>query len=431
MLNLNTKLKELEVSGKTIKMGLVGAGQMGKGMVSQVMLMKGMIPAIVVDINVDNAIESYTLAGVKREDVVVTSKLSEANKAMEQGKFIASDNADLPAKANLIDVVVDATGVPDVGAKIALDAIMNKKHIVMLNVETDVVVGPLLKQLADNAGVIYTGSAGDEPGSVKEIYDFADGMGMDIVAIGKGKNNPVVLGCNPDTVYEQAISSGVSPKMLTAFKDGTKTMVEMTAMSNATGLLPDVRGGHALTATVNELPNLFQLKENGGILNNTKIVDYVNGVAPGVFVIITTDLPQIHHEMQYLSMGPGPNYVLFRPYHLTSLETPLTAARAVIYNEPTIVPLPGKPIAETITVAKKDLTAGDMLDGIGGFTVYGSFDSYENAKAEKAVPLGLITKKTKLLTPKKPGEIITYDDIELDKSTLIYKLRELQETLIG
>lgn len=431
MLNLNRKLRALEEQGKPIKLGLIGAGQMGKGMVSQVMKMKGMIPAIVVDINVDNAIESYTLAGVAKDDIVVTDILSEANIAMEQGKYVASANADIPAAANLTDVVVDATGVPDVGAKIALDAIMNKKHVVMLNVETDVVIGAYLKKLADNAGVIYTGSAGDEPGSVMELYDFADGMGMDIVAIGKGKNNPVVAGCNPETVYEQAMKEGVSPKMLTAFKDGTKTMVEMTAMANATGYLPDVRGGHAPSAVVSELPKLFQLKENGGMLNNTKIVDYVNGVAPGVFVIVTTDLPQIHHEMQYLSMGPGPNYVLFRPYHLTSLETPLSAARAVIYNEPTIVPLPGKPVAETITIAKKDLGAGDMLDGIGGYTVYGSFETYDNAKAENAVPLGLITKNTKLIKPKKTGELITYDDIELDKTTLIYKLRELQETLIG
>lgn len=431
MLNLNRKLRALEEAGKPIKMGLVGAGQMGKGMVSQVMAMKGMIPAIVVDINVENAIESYTLTGIAKEDIVVTNVLSEANVAMEQGKYVASANSDIPAAANLIDVVVDATGVPDVGAKIAIDSIMNKKHIVMLNVETDVVIGAYLKKLADNAGVIYTGSAGDEPGSVMELYDFADGMGMDIVAIGKGKNNPVVAGCNPETVLEQATKEGVSPKMLTAFKDGTKTMVEMTAMSNATGFLPDVRGGHGAAGGVKDLPGMFQLKENGGMLNNTKIVDYINGVAPGVFIIITTDLPQIHHEMQYLSMGPGPNYVLYRPYHLTSLETPLSAARAVIYNEPTIVPLPGKPVAETITMAKKDLAAGDMLDGIGGFTVYGSFESYDNAKAENAVPLGLITKKTKLLTPKKPGELITYDDIELDKSTLIYKLRELQEMLIG
>jgi predicted homoserine dehydrogenase-like protein len=431
MLGLNTKLKQREEQGKSIRVGLVGAGQMGKGMVSQMILMRGMIPSLVADINIENALESYTLAGIDKKAVVMAKNLSQVNMGIENGKYVATDNAELVAQANLIDVVVDATGVPDVGAKIAMDAIFNKKHIVMLNVETDVVIGPLLKKMADNAGVIYTGSAGDEPGSVKEIYDFADGVGFDIVAIGKGKNNPVNLKSNPDNVYEQAIKSGVSPKMLASFKDGTKTMVEMTAMANATGYIPDVRGGHAPTATVKDLPGLFQLKENGGILNKYKIVDYVNGVAPGVFVIVTTDLPQIHHEMNYLSMGEGPNYVLFRPYHLTSLETPLSAARAVIYNEPTIVPMGGKPIAETITVAKKDLKAGEMLDGIGGFTVYGSIDTYEKAKEENAVPLGLITKKTKLTKDVKEGQLITYDMIELDKSTLIYKLRNLQETLIG
>ncbi|MCR1898707.1 NAD(P)-dependent oxidoreductase [Irregularibacter muris] len=431
MLGLNTKLKQRQEAGKPINTGLVGAGQMGKGMVSQMMLMKGMTPGLVIDINVDNAVEAYTLAGISREDIVVAKNLSQLNEALEKGKFVASDNAELAAKANLIDVVVDATGVPDVGAKIAMDSIFNKKHIVMLNVETDVVIGPLLKQMADSAGVIYTGSAGDEPGSVKELYDFADGMGFDIVAIGKGKNNPVNLRANPENVYEQATKSGVSPKMLTSFKDGTKTMVEMTAMANATGYIPDIRGGHAPSASVNELPGIFQLKEQGGILNKYKIVDYVNGVAPGVFIIVTTELPQIHHEMQYLSMGAGPNYVLYRPYHLTSLETPLSAARAVLYHEPTIVPMGGKPIAETITVAKKDLKAGEMLDGIGGFTVYGTIDTYEKAKGENAVPLGLITKNTKLIKDVKEGQLITYDMIELDTSTLIYKLRNLQETLIG
>jgi len=431
MLGLNTKLKKIEEQGKQIQVGLVGAGQMGKGMVSQMALMKGMKPSLVIDINIENAIQAYTLAGIKKEDIAVVNKLQDLNIAMEQGRFAVSQDAELAAKANLVDVVVDATGVPDIGAKIAMDSILNRKHIVMLNVETDVVIGPLLKKMADNAGVIYTGTAGDEPGSVKELYDFADGMGFEVVAIGKGKNNPVNLEANPDSVRQQAIKSGVSPKMLACFKDGTKTMVEMTAMANAMGFVPDVRGGHAPSASVEELPQIFQLKENGGILNKYGIVDYVNGVAPGVFIIVTTDLSQIHHEMKYLSMGSGPNYVLYRPYHLCSLETPLTAARAYIYNEPTIVPMDGKPVAETITMAKKDMKAGEKLDGIGGFTVYGSIDTYEKAKEENAVPLGLINKNAVLTKDVKKGQLITYDMVEIDKSTLIYKLRSLQEELIG
>ncbi len=218
--------------------------------------------------------------------------------------------------------------------------------------------------------------------------------------------------------------------MLTSFKDGTKTMVEMTAMANATGFIPDVRGGHGVSATVNELPGIYRLKEDGGILNQYKIVDYVNGVAPGVFIIVTSKLPQVHHEMQYLSMGPGPNYVLYRPYHLTSLETPLTVARAAIYNEPTIVPLDGEPVAETITVAKRDLKAGERLDGIGGFTVYGSIETYKKAKEERLLPIGLVNKNTIVKRDIKKGEYLTYDMVELDTNTLIYKLRQLQEEII-
>lgn len=431
MLGLNTKLANLDSEGKKIKVGLVGAGQMGKGMVSQMVLMKGILPSLVVDINIENAIESYKLAGIKEEDIVVAKNLKEVNIAMEKGKFVAADDSELVTKANLIDVVVDATGVPDLGAKLAMDSIFNKKHIVMLNVEADVVVGPILNKMAQNAGVVYTGTAGDEPGSVKEIYDFADAAGFDVLAIGKGKNNPVKLDATPDSVFEQATNSGVSPKMLTSFVDGTKTMVEMTCMANATGFIPDIRGGHAPSAVVDKLPKLFSLKSEGGILNKYKIVDYVNGIAPGVFVIVTSKLPQVHHEMQYLSMGQGPNYVLYRPYHLTSLETPLTVARAAIYNEPTIIPMNGKPIAETIAIAKKDLKVGEKMDGIGGFTAYGSIDTYETAKEENLVPFGLINKNAIVKKDIKKGQPITYDIIDLDKTTLIYKLRQLQEQLIG
>ena len=150
-------------------------------------------------------------------------------------------------------------GVPEVGAIMAYDAIQNRKHVVMLNVETDVVIGPMLTKMAKAAGVVYTGSAGDEPGAVMELYDFADALGMEVRCMGKGKNNVVVAGCTPESVLEEATRRGVSPKMLCAFKDGTKTMVEMTAMSNATGLIPDVMGGHGPAANLKEMPKLLSL----------------------------------------------------------------------------------------------------------------------------------------------------------------------------
>lgn len=429
MLGMNRKLKELEEKGTPIRTSIVGAGQMGKGMVSQMMSMKGMIPSVVVDIQPDNAMQAYLHSGLKKDDIKVVGSVAEANKWMEQGKYIVTDNASVATDASLVNAVVDATGVPEVGAKVAFDAIMNKKHIVMLNVETDIVIGHLLKKMADNAGVVYTGSAGDEPGAVKELYDFSDAMGFEVLIVGKGKNNKLDYDSNPTSVLEEATRRGVSPKMLTSFKDGTKTMVEMTAMANATGYTPDIMGAHGPAGSVDDLKDLYQLKSEGGFLNKFKIVDYVNGVAPGVFVIVTSKLPGVHEEMQYLSMGQGPNYALYRPYHLCSLETPLSVAKAVLDNQSTIVPL-AKPVAETVAVAKIDLKAGDTLDGIGGYTVYGTIITVEDAKVAGAVPLGLINKKSRLTKDVLKGSLITYDMVTLDRESLIVKFRDLQDLLI-
>ena len=248
--------------------------------------------------------------------------------------------------------------------------------------------------------------------------------------MGKGKNNRIDKNCNPDTVLEEATRRKMSPKMLCAFKDGTKTMVEMTAMSNATGLVPDVIGGHGIASDVKSLNETYKLKEDGGILNQHGVVEYVNGIAPGVFVTVATDNEEIAYQMQYHSMGPGPLWTLYRPYHLCNLETPLTAAKVVIDGEPTIVPKNGL-VSECITVAKIDLKAGQTIDGIGGYTTYGSICKHEEAKEKGYVPYGLVNNKAVMKRDVKKGELITYDDIELDTSTLIYKLRQEQDKIFG
>lgn len=429
MLGLNKKLYKLEKDNKHIKVAIVGAGLMGKGMVSQLTLVKGIKPSLIIDRTMEKAVGALTLAGISREDIFIAKTLDDINFGMERNKFVACDNIDLASKANLIDVVVDATGRPNAGAKIAMDAIYNKKHIVMLNVEADAVIGPILGKLAKEAGVVYTGTAGDEPGAVKEIYDFAETSGFEILAIGKGKNNPIDYSVTPASVEEKAKKSGLKPSMLAGFIDGTNTMIEMTVMANATGFVPDIRGGHGPKGGVEDLPKIFSLKEQGGMLSKYKVVDYVRGIAPGVFAIVTSKLPQVHTQMQFLSMGSGPNYILYRPYHLTSLETPISIARACIFNEPTITPLFDKPVTEVIAVAKKDLKVGDRLDGIGEYTVYGTIDVYEIAKEENLVPIGLIDKNTIVKRDIKKGEYITYDMVELDTSTDIYKLRKRQEQL--
>ena len=432
MLNMDKKLAKREEEGKIIRAGIVGAGQMGRGMVTQMALMKGIMPAIVSDIKFENVINAFHYAGISDDEIAVAKTLEEANRYMEQGKYVATENADFISAANLVEVAIDVTGVPEVGVKIAIDAMNNHKHVVMMDVETDVVIGSYLKKLGDKNGVVYTGSAGDEPGAVMELYSFARAMGMDVKVMGKGKNNKLDYDCNPDAVLEEATRRKMSPRMLTSFKDGTKTMVEMTAMSNATGLVPDVVGGHGPSASPKDrcadLNELFKLKKDGGILNRHGVVEYVNGIAPGVFVTVTTSNEEIAYQMGYHSMGPGPLWTLYRPYHLCNLETPLTVAKIVIDGEPTIIPLDG-PVSECIAVAKRDLKAGETIDGIGGYTTYGSIATAEETYAKGYVVYALVNKNTRMKCDVKKGTLLTLDMVELDTSTQLYQVRKEQDKM--
>lgn len=435
MINMNRKLLKREEEGKTIRVGIVGAGQMGRGMTVEMVLMHGITPAIVSDIIIQNAINAYKSAGVSEDDITIAKSLSEANAAIEAGKYVVCEDADYVTHADLVECIVDVTGIPEIGSRLSTDAMRNHKHVVMFDVETDVLIGPYLKKLADENDVIYTGTAGDEPGTVMELYEFAKAIGLNVEVMGKGKNNKIDYECNPDTVLEEATRRKMSPRMLCAFKDGTKTMVELAAMCNYTGLVPDVIGAHGPktapgTEGIKELNEILKLKKDGGILNKHGVVEYVNGIAPGVFVTVSTPNPEIAYQLGYHSMGPGPLWTLYRPYHLCNLETPLTIAKAVIDGEFTCQPKGGL-VAEVITRAKKDLKAGETIDGIGGFTTLGSVCTEEEATANNYVPYSLVTNKAVMKQDAKKGTLITYDMIDLDKSTLIYKLRKEQDAMYG
>ena len=432
MLHIGEKLNRLESEGKKIKVGVIGAGQMGKGMTAQLVLVRGMTPTIVADHTLAKAVEAYRYAGINDEAIACAKNLDEANRFIEQGKFVATDNPELVSTANGVDCVVDCTGRPESGAVIAPLSIKNGKHIVMMDVEADVAIGPYLKKLAARNGVVYTGTAGDEPGAVMELYNFATTIGLDVKVIGKGKNNKIDYSCNPDTVYDEAVRRKMSPHMLSSFKDGTKTMVEMTAMSNATGFVPDVIGAHGPKASpadhCREVNEVFRLKKDGGILNRHGVVEYVDGLAPGVFVVVAAKIEEAAFEMDYLAMGPGPLWTLYRPYHLCNLETPLTIAKAVIDREPTIVPIDGN-VSECIAVAKKDMRAGETLDGIGGYTTYGSICEAKVAYENKYVIYGLVNNKARLTADVKKGELLTLDKVALDTSTDLYNIRAEQDRM--
>jgi predicted homoserine dehydrogenase-like protein len=260
------------------------------------------------------------------------------------------------------------------------------------------------------------------------LYNFATTLGFEVVCVGKGKNNPIDFYATPESCREEAESKNMNPKMLAAFKDGTKTMVEMAALSNATGLVPDVPGMHGAKVDLEELVTTLIPKEDGGILNQRGCVEYSTGkVAPGVFAIIATDEPRIMEDMAFYSMGPGPYYLLYRPYHLCSIETPIAVAEAVVYNEPALVPT--QMVSEIVAVAKRDLKAGETIGGIGSADIFNRIYTYEEAQAQKGIPMGLAP-DGKVLKDIARGEMLTDENFAPDTSKLVYKMRQMQDDML-
>jgi len=400
---------------------------MGAGVAGVLSRMKAMEVLALGDLDQERAINIFEEIGISRKDIFCSNDPEECNKALNKGMRVVSEQATLIPQLTSLEVIVEATGAPRVGAEVALEAIRKKKHIIMMNVETDVTVGLILSELARSAGVVYTVGAGDEPGAIKELYDFARALGFEIVAAGKGKNNPLNRQATPESLQSIALKQGVNPRMLCEFVDGSKTMIEMCAVANATGLIPDVRGMHGPKCDVSELTSVFALKEKGGILNQPGVVDYgIGRIAPGVFVVITTRNKRLIEDLKYLSMGKGPNYLLYRPYHLCSIEIPLSIARAVIYQEPTIVSS-GRPVAEVITVAKRDLKVGQKIDGIGKFDIYGSIERAAVSRQENLLPLGL-AEGAVLKNKVKKGDYLTLSQVEFEESILM-NLWKLQNKL--
>lgn len=454
MIGIKSKLKNYAREGKTIKIAIAGAGQMGKGLISHLNQLEGMQVLAIADYEIKKAMAILKQIGIKENRIVQikSKKILNVNleksysvkvinnildidlkrkidTALKDKKIIISDNLSVLFLIKEIEVILDATGNPEAGAFLALNAISGKKHLVTLNVETDVTIGPILMKMANNAGIVYTVSAGDEPATLMELYDFADTLGFEIIAAGKGKNNPLDRYANPSILEDYSKSKGSNAYMMTSFVDGTKSMVEMACLSNATGLKPDCRGMHGPEVNIKELTSIFRLKKDGGILSKKGIVDFVIGdLAPGVFIIYSTADKTIRAELKYLLFGDGPYYLLYRPYHLTSIEAPISIVSAYFYHEPTIVPTFNL-VSEVITVAKKDLKAGDTIDRIGGYTVYGLIDEYKNARKENLLPIGLAQGCT-LRKDIKKDMPIKYNDVDLVEDSLVLRLRRLQDDML-
>jgi len=426
MYEIDSKLDELEKRGNPIKVGLIGAGQMGSEIITQLEKVKGIRIVSVVDISLEKALAGYKYLK-KDVEIVKTNNLKEAEKAIDSGKKIASANYKLATSLPQIDVVIDATGSIEMGALIALDAINNKKHIIMMSVECDVTVGPILRKFAENAGVIYSLAAGDEPSAIIELYRFANALGFTVIAVGKGKNNPLNIYATPEILEESSRKRNMNAVRLCEFVDGSKTAIEMAAVSNATGFVPDIRGMHGANSKIDEITKIFCPKKDGGILNNIGVVDFAIGVHPGVFLVFTTDNQKIREALIQRNMGYGPYYLLYRPYHLCSIEVPLTIAQIAIYGESSGHPM-GKLTSECIVITKKNMKAGEILDGVGEYCYRVSIERMDIAKKENFLPMGL-TKGSKLKVDVKKDTIITNDMVKIQDDTTLFHLRKIQDNL--
>lgn len=425
MLQMKKDLEQRFREGNPLRIGVVGTGKMGGALLSQLRVLRGIRPAVVVNRTPQKALDALRRAGFEKDSWSLAEGHEKTMRAYEQGKILVTDDYRV-AHSLPLQGIVDATGNPSLGAELAVATIGAHMDIIMLNVETDAVVGSILLEKAQKQGVIYTGSAGDEPAAIMELCGVVEGNGFRLLAVGKGKNNPLNPAATKADLAEEAHRKGLRTQMLVGFVDGTNTMIEMTSAGNALGFVPDVPGGHGQTLTLAQMPDFYRTKEEGGQLSRYGIVDYSFGIAPGVYAIATTESEDVRSVMEYVSMGKGPHYAFHRPFHLTSLETPTSIYNAIVRKEPTIAPEAGQ-YCDTVAVAKRRIKKGEPIEGIGSDDVYGIICTHEEQQAMDQLPIALITPGTIATREIQKGDFITTRDVEHTERMLIHDLRAEQD----
>jgi predicted homoserine dehydrogenase-like protein len=422
MIIVDKALEKRHSEGNPVRVALVGSGYMGRGIALEIITsMVGMRLVAICNRTLSGAEQAYRQAGIDSMRTVNT--VTELERAISADQYAITDDPTLICQAENIEAVIEATGEVEFGAHVAAGAIANGKHVILMNAELDSAVGPILKKYADRAGVVYTYSDGDEPGVAMNLYRFVKTIGYKPVLMGQIKGF-LDRYRNPDTQRGFAEKHKQKAPMVASFADGSKLSIEGTIMANATGFKVGKRGMYGPPcADVKEVVNHFpadRLLEDGGW------VDYVLGAQPGTgaFVVGYNDHPVKADYMKYFKMGDGPLYLFYTPFHLPHLQLPLTVARAVLFQDATLAPLTG-PVCDTLTVAKRDLRAGEVLDGMGGFTCYGLIDTYEITQAEDFLPM--VLSQNCLLKRDIPKDTpIRYTDVHLPAGRLCDKLRAEQ-----
>lgn len=420
MILVDKALADREQSGNPVRVAIVGAGYSGRNIAYQIIKsFPAMRVVAISNRTVSAARQAYSWAGVKEVRTVESRQALE--QAIRDGHAAVTNDASVVCEAAGIDAIVEATGTIEFGAGVVLQAVKHGKHIILMNVELDATLGPILKARADRAGVVYSNSDGDEPGVAMNSIRFVRSIGLKPVVAGnlKGLYDPHRT---PETQRAFAESHNQKPTTMTSFADGTKLSMELTVLANATGFRVAKRGmyGPALSH-VNDASKFFLDK-----LLDGGMVDFLLGAAPsnGAFVLGYSEDPVKAAYLKYLKMGEGPLYTFYTPFHLPQLEIPLTIARAVLFRDATVAPR-GAPACDAVAIAKRDLKAGEILDGLGGYMCYALIENYDVSRREKALPMG-ISEGCELRRNVPKDQVVTYEDVELPKNRLCDRLRQEQ-----
>jgi predicted homoserine dehydrogenase-like protein len=445
-MNLYAKLRERDAQGKPLRVGLIGAGKFAAMYLAQVPNTPGVHLVGIADLSPQNARASLQRVGWPPERYAAAS----LDQAAAQGRTHIGDDWRALVAHPTIDIVIEATGNPIAAVEHVLEVFRQGKHVVMVTVEADALCGPLLAERARAAGVVYSLAYGDQPAMICDLVDWARAAGFNVVAAGRGhKWLPHFAQSTPETVWgyygltpEQARIGGLNPKMFNSFLDGSKPAIESTAVCNATGLTPAPDGLAFPPAGIDELPGVMRPKAEGGQLHHKGQVEVVSSlqrdgtpigydIRMGVWVVFEGDTEYIRRcftEYGVRTDASGRYACLYKRWHLIGLEVGISVASVGLRREPTGCPTGLR--ADVVATAKRDLAAGEMLDGEGGYTVYGKLMPAADSLVLGALPLGL-AHEAKLLRPVAAGRTVRRDDVALDDRSVAARTRREMEQLLG
>jgi predicted homoserine dehydrogenase-like protein len=423
-MSVDTALQKLETTRRPIRVGMVGAGATGRAIALQLGTpVPGMRLVAIANRTPEHGERALREAGVEKWSLADSAHAAEA--AIARGVPVLTDNPSVLTECGAIDILLEVTGTVEPAARVALDAFDHGKHVVLVNAELDSLIGPILKAKADKAGVVVTHTDGDEPGVAMTLLRYLRTLGLRPVAAGNIKGM-VDYYRTPETQRAFAAKHDQDVKKVTSFADSTKLSMEATVLSNATGFQVGRRGMYGPPCGyVREIASLLPATQ----MLETGLVDYALGAAPhtGAFVIIHEESPLKKIQLAYYKLGDGPFYVFYTPFHLPHLQIASTIGRAVIHRDPTVAPI-GGPVCEVLAVAKRDLKAGEQLDGIGGFCTYGLIDNATAAREMSALPIALSEGRTLRRNIAK-DEVISFTDVDATPDGIVDRLWREQNAL--